>query len=90
METHGIMMRLITWYWMLQVIKKERKIMKRTCKVNGKVSYPQNDGVLTTFSFHNPQTGEVYAMSTTSQEETDELNYGDTVTLEIKKAEVSE
>lgn len=68
--------------------------MKRTCKVNGKVngkvSYPQNDGVLTTFSFHNPETGEVYAMSTTSQEETDELNYGDTVTLEIKKAEVSE
>lgn len=59
--------------------------MKRTCKVNGKVSYPQNDGVLTTFSFHNPDTGEVYAMSTTSQEETDELNYGDTVTLEIKK-----
>jgi len=40
--------------------------MKRTCKVNGKVSYPQNDGVLTTFSFHNPDTGEVYAMSTTS------------------------
>lgn len=61
--------------------------MKRTCKVNGKVSYPQNDGVLTTFSFHNPQTGEVYAMSTTSQEETDELNYGDTVTLEIRKSE---
>lgn len=62
--------------------------MKRTCKVNGKVSYPQNDGVLTTFSFHNPETGEVYAMSTTSQEETDELNYGDTVTLEIKKAKL--
>lgn len=62
--------------------------MKRTCKVNGKVSYPQNDGVLTTFSFHNPDTGEVYAMSTTSQEETDELNYGDTVTLEIRKLEI--
>lgn len=61
--------------------------MKRTCKVNGKVSYPQNDGVLTTFSFHNPETGEVYAMSTTNQEETDELNYGDTVTLEIKRVE---
>ena len=61
--------------------------MKRTCKVNGKVSYPQNDGVLTTFSFHNPETGEVYAMSTTSQEETDELNYGDTVMLEIKRVE---
>ena len=61
--------------------------MKRTCKVNGKVSYPQNDGVLTTFSFYNPETGEVYAMSTTNQEETDELNYGDTVTLEIKKEE---
>lgn len=61
--------------------------MKRTCKVNGKVSYPQNDGVLTTFSFHNPETGEVYAMSTTSQEETDELDYGDTVTLEIRKSE---
>ena len=60
--------------------------MKRNCIVNGKVSYPQNDGVLTTFSFHNPETGEVYAMSTTSQEETDELNYGDTVTLEIKKS----
>lgn len=64
--------------------------MKRTCKVNGKVSYPQNDGVLTTFSFHNPETGEVYAMSTTSQEETDELNYGDTVTLEIRKLEEPE
>lgn len=64
--------------------------MKRTCKVNGKVSYPQNDGVLTTFSFHNPDTGEVYALSTTSQEETDELNYGDTVTLEIKKEEPEE
>ena len=33
--------------------------MKRKCKVNGKVSYPQNDGVLTTFSFHNPETGEM-------------------------------
>lgn len=64
--------------------------MKRTCKVNGKVSYPQNDGVLTTFSFHNPQTGDMMTIQTTSQEETDELNYGDTVTLEIKKAEVSE
>lgn len=61
--------------------------MKRTCKVNGKVSYPQNDGVLTTFSFHNPQTGEMLTMQTTSQDETDELNYGDTVTLEIKKKE---
>nr|DAR05146.1 MAG TPA: hypothetical protein [Caudoviricetes sp.] len=64
--------------------------MKRTCKVNGKVSYSQNDGVLTTFSFHNPETGEMMTIQTTSQEETDELNYGDTVTLEIKKAEVSE
>lgn len=61
--------------------------MKRTCKVNGKVSYPQNDGVLTTFSFHNPETGEMLTMQTTSQEETDELNYGDTVTLEIRKSE---
>ena len=64
--------------------------MKRTCKVNGKVSYPQNDGVLTTFSFHKPETGEMLTIQTTSQEETDELNYGDTVTLEIKKSEVSE
>lgn len=62
--------------------------MKRKCKVNGKVSYPQNDGVLTTFSFHNPDTGEMLTIQTTSQEETDELNYGDTVTLEIKKAEL--
>ena len=54
------------------------------------MSYPQNDGVLTTFSFHNPQTGEMLTIQTNSQEETDELNYGDTVTLEIKKAEVSE
>ena len=61
--------------------------MKRKCKVNGKVSYPQNDGVLTTFSFHNPETGEM-TIQTTSQEETDELNYGDTVTLEIRKSEV--
>lgn len=64
--------------------------MKRKCKVNGKVSYPQNDGVLTTFSFHNPETGEMLTIQTTSQEETDELNYGDTVTLEIRKVEVSE
>lgn len=64
--------------------------MKRTCKVNGKVSYPQNDGVLTTFSFHNPDTGEMLTIQTTSQEETDELNYGDTITLEIRKVEVSE
>ena len=63
--------------------------MKRTCKLNGKVSYPQNDGVLTTFSFHNQETGEMLTIQTNSQEETDELNYGDTVTLEIKKAEVS-
>lgn len=64
--------------------------MKRTYKVNGKVSYPQNDGVLTTFSFHNPETGDMMTIQTTSREETDELNYGDTVTLEIKKVEVSE
>lgn len=62
--------------------------MKRNYFVNGKVSYPQNDGVLTTFSFHNPETGEMLTIQTTSQEETDELNYGDTVTLEIKKSEV--
>lgn len=64
--------------------------MKRSYVVNGKVSYPQNDRVLTTFSFHNPETGEMLTIQTTSQEETDELNYGDTVTLEIKKVEVSE
>lgn len=61
--------------------------MKRNYVVNGKVSYPQNDGVLTTFSFHNPQTGDMMTIQTTSQEETDELNYGDTVTLEIRKSE---
>lgn len=61
--------------------------MKRNYIVNGKVSYPQNDGVLTTFSFHNPETGEMLTIQTTSQEETDELNYGDTVTLEIRKSE---
>lgn len=63
--------------------------MKRNYIVNGKVPYPQNDGVLTTFSFHNPETGEMLTIQTTSQEKTDELNYGDTVTLEIKKVEVS-
>ena len=62
--------------------------MKRNYIVNGKVSYPQNDGVMTTFSFHNPETGEMLTIQTTSQEETNELNYGDTVTLEIKKAEL--
>lgn len=64
--------------------------MKRNYVVNGKVSYQQNDGVLTTFSFHNPETGDMMTIQTTSREETDELNYGDTVTLEIKKVEVSE
>ncbi|MFR1863177.1 MAG: betaine-aldehyde dehydrogenase [Dialister invisus] len=63
--------------------------MKRNYIVNGKVSYPQNDGVLTTFSFHNPDTGEMMTIQTTSQDETDELNYGDAVTLEIKKSEVT-
>jgi len=62
--------------------------MKRNYVVNGKVSYPQNDGVLTTFSFHNPETGDMMTIQTTSREETAELNYGDTVTLEIKKAEL--
>lgn len=62
--------------------------MKRNYVVNGKVSYPQNDGVLTTFSFHNPETGEMLTIQTTSQEETDELNYGEMVTLEIKKVEL--
>lgn len=62
--------------------------MKRNYVVNGKVSYPQNDGVLTTFSFHNPETGDMMTIQTTNQEETDELNYGDTVMLEIKKAEL--
>lgn len=61
--------------------------MTRSYVVNGKVSYPQNDGVLTTFSFHNPQTGEMLTIQTNSPEETDELNYGDTVTLEIRKSE---
>ena len=61
--------------------------MKRNYIVNGKVSYPQNDGVLTTFSFHNPETGDMMTIQTTSQDETDELNYGDTVTLEIRKSE---
>lgn len=61
--------------------------MKRNYIVNGKVSYPQNDGVLTTFSFHNPETGDMMTIQTTNQEETDELNYGDTVTLEIRKSE---
>lgn len=45
--------------------------MKRNYVVNGKVSYPQNDGVLTTFSFHNPETGEMLTIQTTSQEETE-------------------
>lgn len=62
--------------------------MTRNYVVNGKVSYPQNDGVLTTFSFHNPETGDMMTIQTTNQEETDELNYGDAVTLEIKKAEL--
>lgn len=64
--------------------------MKRNYIVNGKVSYPQNDGVLTTFSFHNHETGEMLTIQTNSQEETDELNYGDTVTLEIRKLEEPE
>ena len=64
--------------------------MKRNYIVNGKVSYPQNDGVLTTFSFHNHETGEMLTIQTNSQEETDELNYGDTVTLEIRKLEKPE
>ena len=62
--------------------------MTRNYVVNGKVSYPQSDGVLTTFSFHNPETGDMMTIQTISQEETEELNYGDTVTLEIKKAEL--
>ena len=36
--------------------------MKRNYIVIGKVSYPQNDGVLTTFSFHNPEAGELLTL----------------------------
>lgn len=59
--------------------------MKRVLLVNGKVTYPQGEGVITTFHFCNNETGENYSVRTTSKEETDELNYGDEVEVEITK-----
>lgn len=63
--------------------------MKRIYKVNGKVTYPQSDGILTVFSFYNPETGEMMTIQTNSEDETNEFNYDDTVelTITVKKEE---
>lgn len=53
--------------------------------VNGKVTYPQADTALTTFTFTSEETGEIFALSTSDQAEADAITYGDRVILEVRK-----
>ena len=59
--------------------------MKKAYIVNGKVTYPQQGGSLTTFHFTNIETGEIFTLSTSVEAEADSLDYGDNVTLTIEK-----
>lgn len=59
--------------------------MKKKCIVNGKITYPQGEQALTTFTFTNTETGEMFSLATTDQAEADEITYGDHVVIEVKK-----
>lgn len=59
--------------------------MKKQFLVNGKVTYPQNGGAMTTFYFIQQETQESFSISTTEEAEAESLNYGDIVTVRIDK-----
>ena len=59
--------------------------MKKQFLVNGKVTYPQNGGAMTTFCFIQQETQESFSISTTEEAEAEALNYGDIVTVNIEK-----
>ena len=53
--------------------------------VNGKITYTQENGALTQFTFTNVETGEMFSLATIDQAEADEITYGDHVTIEVRK-----
>ncbi len=59
--------------------------MQKTYLVNGKVTYPQQGGSLTTFHFISPENGGAFTVSTTENAEADSLDYGDKVNVTIEK-----
>ena len=59
--------------------------MQKKYIVNGKITYPQEDGALTTFTFMSEETGEMFSITTTNHAEADEITYGDHVVIEVKK-----
>ena len=62
--------------------------MKRNYIVNGKVTYPTNEGSNTTFTFINKDTGELFNMQTTDDTEANSMTYGDTVVVEVTKVTI--
>lgn len=62
--------------------------MKKQFLVNGKVTYPQNGGAMTTFYFIQQETQESFSISTTEEAEAEALNYGDIVTVRIEKTPI--
>ena len=59
--------------------------MKRNYVVNGKVTYPQSAGQsVTTFSFYDAETNNMFNLQTTDETERNSLNYGDSVELTIE------
>ena len=59
--------------------------MKKKCIVNGKITYPQGEKALTTFTFTNTETGEMFSLATSDPKEADEITYGDHIVVEVRK-----
>lgn len=57
--------------------------MKQMFIVNGKVTYPVGEENLTTFTFMNQETGDMFSMSTKDDEVATTINYGQRVTVEV-------
>lgn len=65
--------------------------MQKEFIVNGKVTYPQSSGALTTFTFISQLDGDMFSIKTASADDVAELNYGDTVIVTIaQKSSVQE
>ena len=63
--------------------KKEVYAGKKEFYVNGKITYPQGEGNLTTFTFTNKETGDMFSISTRVDAEAATIDYGQDVTIEI-------
>lgn len=57
--------------------------MKRTFLTNGKITYPQNGQAMTVFTFINQQTGDMFNITTTDEDEANSIDYGQEVTIEV-------